>query len=166
MCNQLTGDVTRNYRVDARNYALAKSLQYAANSRLHKGKLISDKQREQWMKYLKESNPNKSKFGANSHLYGKKRSASVVEKIRQTKLNNPAKNGNYKGQYITPYGIFDSPYLAAQQTGLSYQVIYTRCKSKNLVIVTKATIKRNPDLNDNAIGSTFAMLGWGFLPLK
>lgn len=165
MCNQLNGDSKRDYKVSSTTYQHAKKLQYEANSKLHTGKKISDKQRNQSRIYWLTNNP--AKKGKLNHNFGKARTNDVVDKISKTKLKNPEMNGNYKGDYITPYGIFKSVRQASDflNNKINSRLIYKRCKEQNLRIIDNKFLLFNNDLSINDIGKTFKDLGWGFQPL-
>lgn len=166
MCNQLNGDVIRNYTISANTYAWAKKLQYEANSKLHKGKILSDGHRKILKYYAINHNPNKGKFGKLNPLWKVPRTNEIKSKISISKLLNPSKNCNYRGQYITPAGIFESPLQAALAMNISRGKIYNRCKSKNTIVITSNILNRNFDLSTDCLNKTFKEMGWGFLPLK
>lgn len=165
MCNQKNGDSKRDYKTSSTTYQYAKKLQYEANSKLHKGKKISDKQKNQFIINCLINNP--SKKGELNHNFGKPRTNEVINKISKTKLENPEMNGNYKGDYITPFGIFKSTRQASDflNNSISSQIIAKRCKTQNLKQINHHTIIYNKDLTINDINKTFKDLGWGFQPL-
>ena len=160
MCNQLAGDLSRDYRVSSRTYNKGKEDFAIVNSKLHSGKILSDEHLEILKWYAQNQNPMKGKIGKDNPLYNKPRSKKIKNKISETKLKNPKMNGQYKGDYITPYGIFSSPKNLAEQLNISVDSIRKYCKQNNLK-VNKLSIKysifTNKDLN-----KSFKDLGWGF----
>ena len=164
MCNQTNGDLKRNYTISSRVYNEAKEQFAIINSRLHKGKKISEEQKESVRLRMLTNNPLKGKKGVNNHNYGKPRSNDIKNKISHTKTSNPTKNANFKGIYITPLGEFFSSKEASLIHGLDNTVIIDRCKKKSNFIITPKSINRSKDLTYNDIGKTYRELGWYFIP--
>lgn len=161
MCNQLSGDVQRLYKITSTVYETSK-LQFAkANSIVHKNKTISQKHRDSASKKWKENNPNKK--GSESHMFGKPRHDETKHKISMTKMNHPERNAQYKGDYITPFGIFGSVPQAVRSIPYTYDVINNRCKNPNKII-SKTNIKNDANLTINDLGKTWLELGWSFHP--
>lgn len=166
MCNQLTGDVIRDYKVSSRTYAEAKELFRYSNLCLHSNKQLSIEHIEIIRaRMLTDLNPMKGKFKENNPLYNKRRSIETKSKISNTKLNNPDRNASYNGDYITPAGIFKSARQAATIFKVSADVIRARCKTNSNIILTKRHINNSIGLDESMIGFTFKQLGWDFLPL-
>lgn len=138
MCNQVKGDIKRDYKISSRTYEYAKLKFKEVNSSLHKGKTLSD---EHILKIktrmLSNSNPMKGRKGVNNPLYKKERTEDVKSKISKTKLLNPTKNCNFKGIYITPLGSFFTSTEASKQHNLDKSVIIARCKIKSNMTITK-----------------------------
>lgn len=162
MCNQISGDVSRPYRVTATVYARAKQAFAKANSTRHKGKTISQKQKETMRRNMLGNTIHKS--GAESHLYGIARTAETVSKISQTKIDHPERNASFKGYYQTPKGTFASIRHASEANSIAKNQIPRRCNQPDTVI-TARHIAWNNDLNSSHLGKTFRELGWDFLPV-
>ena len=163
MCNQLTGDVTRTYRVSSLFYENAKKEFSIVNSHRHKGKIISASHRAAISKFMKEHNPNKGKLGDKHHAYQIPKSEEVKRQISQTKKNNPEKNSQFKGWYVTPTGVFASAPTAADKNNIRIERIYSRCKHSS-TIINNNHIAQNKDLSMVDRGKTFKELSWDFLP--
>jgi hypothetical protein len=164
MCNQLHGDVARNYKISSRTYELAKLGFKEANSELHSGKKLSNEHLTiVRSRMLSDANPMKGRKGIDNPLYNKPRSAEIKSKISNTKLNNPENNASYKGYYITPLGYFKSARQASLIHKLSADVIRSRCKSNSNTIITKRHLANSIGLDDSMIGYTFKQLGWDFI---
>jgi hypothetical protein len=165
MCNQVKGDVKRDYRISSRIYENAKLKFKEVNSLLHKGKKLSDehisKIRE---RMLSDKNPMKNRKGENNPLYKKERNSNIKSKISKTKLLNPTKNCNFKGIYITPLGEFFTSTQASEKHNLDRSVIIERCKEKSNKVITKKSVCFSKDLTSNDIGKTYKEIGWYFIP--
>jgi hypothetical protein len=175
MCNQLSGDAPRDYKVSSRTYNDAKSMFSKVNSKLHKGKKLSPEHIEIIRKnFTGENNHNFGVKGEAHYLYNKPIDFNTRKKISETKIKNPKGNGMYKGDYITPFGTFSSSQQAVkyikERFGISlyYQTLQSRCKD-NLRIITRLCGSNinglHPD-NDipSYLGKTFKDLGWEFRP--
>lgn len=157
MCNQ-----NRITKITSRVYENAKKNFSLVNSKRHKGKKISEHIVEMHRQRMITNNIHKK--GKESHLYGVPWDQDAKDKVSKTKLNQPEKNGNFKGWYKTPFGEFASCRQANDHIKiLSYDKIFSRCK-QNTKIITKVTLRYNPDLTDLHLGKTFQDLGWGFVP--
>jgi hypothetical protein len=165
MCNQVSGDVKRDYKVTARTYEDTKLKFKEVNSLLHKGKKLSD---EHLLKIktrmLSDDNPMKGRKGIDNPLYKKERTVEVKSKISKTKLLNPTKNCNFKGLYVTPLGSFFTSTEASKQHNLDRSVIIERCKGKSNMVITKKGVSFSKDLTSNDIGKTYKEVGWYFIP--
>jgi hypothetical protein len=165
MCNQLKGDVKRDYKVTSRTYEIAKLKFKEVNSSLHKGKKLSDEHLLKITKrMLSDDNPMKGRKGSDNPLYKKERTEDVKSKISKTKNLNPTKNCNFKGIYITPLGSFFTSTEASKQHKLDRSVIIDRCKIKSDMIITKKGVGFSKDLTSNDIGKTYKEIGWYFIP--
>ena len=163
MCNQTSGDVTRNYRINSAAYQTARENFAKQNSIRHSGKKMPESHCISSSIRWKENNPHKS--GSESHLYGVSRSDDTKAKISQTKKNNPEKNAAFKGHYITPFGTFASANEASRVLNIGVDVIRKRC-SKSDTVLTKRNINGTIGLTISDIGKTFKELGWDFLPIQ
>jgi hypothetical protein len=165
MCNQLKGDLKRDYKVSSRTYEEAKLKFKEVNSSLHKGKKLSE---EHLLKIknrmLSENNPMKGLKGPKNPLYKKERTEEVKTKISKTKLLNPTKNCNFKGLYVTPLGTFYTSKEASKEHNLDRSVIIERCKNKSNKIITIKGVRFSKDLTSNDIGKTYKEVGWYFIP--
>lgn len=162
MCNQLSGDVTRGYKVTASVFEKAKIKFAISNSKLHTGKKISDEHKQLLSDSWKDNNPHKA--GKDSHLYGTTRPDTIKKKISETKKSSPEKNAAFKGYYVTPVGKFASSEQAAVEVCLFVENVRRRC-SQSSTIINNRHIANNKDLSINDIGKTFKELGWDFLPV-
>jgi hypothetical protein len=165
MCNQVSGDIERDYKVTSRTYEYAKLKFKEVNSLLHKGKKLSD---EHLLKIktrmMSDDNPMKGRKGFDNPLYNKERTTDVKSKISKTKLLNPTRNSNFKGRYITPLGSFFTSTEASKQHNLDRSVIIERCKVKSNIVITKKGVSFSKDLTPNDIGKTYKEVGWYFIP--
>jgi hypothetical protein len=161
MCNQLTGDVDRKYKITSAVYKKAKEIFAIENSKRHSGKKMPESHSIASSKRWKENNPNKP--GVLSHFFGISKSAEAKAKISETKKNNPEKNAAFKGYYITPAGKFASSTLASEATGIFVENVRRRCSSPSTTI-NKRHLVSNKDLSSNDLGKSFKELGWDFLP--
>ena len=161
MCNQLSGDVQRTYKITSSTYETAKINFSQANSIRHKGKKMPKSHSEKSSKRMKENNIHKR--GSDSHLFNIPRTHETKSKISSTKLLHPERNANYKGDYITPFGKFGSVPLASKSTNYSADVIRFRCKNSNKTI-SKTNVKNDRLLSTDDIGKSWLELGWGFNP--
>ena len=125
---------------------------------------------------------NRNNIIRNSHLYEKlkREHASNVSKLKkgckqpprtiQTKqrlsISKTGKlNPQYKGNYITPWGIFTSSRLAANAcpTFITDVCIINFCKTKNNIPINLLSVCRSKAyLNNNHIGKTPRELGFFF----
>ena len=162
MCNQLSGDVQRKYKVSSIDYDKAKKAFAGVNSARHKGKRMSTA----WCENLRNrmlGNTFNVK-GKDNPLFGKPRSMEVKEKIRKTKALFPERNAAFKGYWVTPYGKFISTKLAADNhpTINNGTSIANYCHNGDK-IVTKIMTRKGPfKLQD--IGKSLRSLGWDFVP--
>jgi len=164
MCNQLTGDVIRKYKVTSGLYSKAKLNFATVNSKRHKGKKISQHQIDTARRYmLSDRNPRRGKVGKLSPLFEIPRSEDTKNKIKETKLKHPENNGQYKGNYVTPLGIFSSSYQAANAHSLHSTTVIKRCK-ENQVPLTPKAFNSLKDISPDNVGKTFKELGWDFIP--
>lgn len=165
MCNQLKGDVKRDYKISSRTYESARLKFKEVNSLIHKGKKLSPEHLLKIKKrMLSDDNPMKGLKGVNNPLYKKERTDEVKSKISKTKLLNPTKNCNFKGIYITPLGVFHTSSEASKKHNLDRSVIIQRCKNKSNNVVTKKGAALSKDLTTNDIGKTYKEIGWFFIP--
>lgn len=162
MCNQTFGDVNRPYKVTSTVYSLAKAEFSKVNSIRHKGKKMPQSFSDAWSKRWKENNPHKP--GKDSHLFGIPRTDSVKNKISKTKSEHPELNGQYKGDYLTPFGIFQSTSQASNHSKLDSGKIRARCKTNNHLKITRLTLYYNDDLSESDLGKTWSELGYSFIP--
>ena len=125
MCNQLHGDVTREYKVTSKVFENARKNFAIANSKVHKGKKMSKEYCEALSKRMMGHTFNPK--GELNPLYGKPRTQDVINKIKETMKNNPTKNPNFKGMYITPFGEFYSAVEAERITGISQWFFRRMC---------------------------------------
>lgn len=164
MCNQISGDVKREYRISALSYELIKKEFSLANSKLHKGKKMSDSAKSKISDFMRsEKNPMRGKKKEMNPLYKRKRPDLVVDKISKTKFENPERNASFKGTYVTPAGNF----LTSREAGIANCIdkitVCNRCKSKNLLVISRKSVSLSKDLKEEHIGKTFKDLGWGFI---
>jgi hypothetical protein len=165
MCNQVNGDVKRDYKISARTYEDAKLKFKEVNSLLHKGKKLSEEHLSKIKaRMLSDNNPMKNKKGPNNPLYKKERPDDVKSKISKTKLLNPTKNYNFKGIYVTPLGNFFTSTEASKLHNLDRSTIIERCKEKTNNVITKKSVCFSKDLTVNDIGKTYKEAGWYFIP--
>lgn len=160
MCNQLTGDVTRTYKITSSVYEKAKIEFSKVNSIRHKGKKMPESHSIALSIRWKENNPHKS--GSESHLFGIPRTDIIKQKISTTLRQQPERNPNYKGEYITPFGIFQSAPQAERKIGISAEKIRTRCKLHTNNKITKLTLFYNDDISELDLGKSWLDLGWSF----
>lgn len=160
MCNQLNGDIQRNYKITSRAFQTAREQFSVANSKLHSGKKLSPEHLEIIRNHIKTNNPHKS--GEESHLFGIPRKAEVVSKIRKTKLAHPERNANFKGYYVTPEGTFASAPQAAQNTAYKIDTIRKFCANPDKIVTKQMLV--NPCLSQEHVGKRLRDLGWDFLP--
>ena len=139
MCNQLSGDVQRHYRVNASTYQYAKQQFAESNSKKHKGKKIAQKNLELLRERMKTNNPMKGRKGSKNPLFGLNRPEHIKQKIREAKAANKMQHPTFKGVYLTPQGNFLSAGDAAKANNLSGTTVLKRC--------TKTVVP-----------------GWGFIP--
>lgn len=161
MCNQTSGDVTREYKITSTVYYLAKSKFSIENSKRHKGKKMPLSHSIASAKRWTENNPHKP--GEDSYLYGIPRTQEDKDKISKTKQNSPELNYAYKGDYVTPFGTFKSAGQAFRETGFNQGKIFERCKN-NQKVIKKITLKYNDDILPTDLGKTWSDLGWNFTP--
>jgi hypothetical protein len=165
MCNQVSGDVNRDYIVSSNDYNFAKTIFSEANSILHKGKKLSSEHKSRISNFMKNSNPMKGKIGPLNPLYKKEREKETILKISETKLKNPEKNALFKGMYKTPKGDFLTSKKAGIANAVDSTTVCARCKSKNLIVINKKSVAISKDLKPEYIGKTYKDLGWDFIPL-
>lgn len=158
MCNQLTGDVQRKYKVSSHGYRIAKLAFCKANSELHKGKKIKPAQIELHRKRMKENNIHKK--GKDSHFYGVPLPEETKLKVSTTKKAHPENNGQFKGYYITPVGKFASASQVNTITGVPNHAVINLCKNPKTKI-KKCYLKWGYfDIKD--VGKSAQELGWDF----
>jgi len=104
----------------------------------------------------------KGKFGKNNPLFKKPRAKVIREKISRTKLNYPENNGNFKGYYQTPFGVFGSSPQIAKQLGVNHTTIIKWCKNSKSKIRRQSIDGSNRLLKIADIGKTYSDLGWDF----
>jgi hypothetical protein len=164
MCNQISGDVKREYRISGSSYERIKKEFSLANSNLHKGKKMTDSAKSKISDFMRsEKNPMRGRIGEKNPLYKRKRPDDVVNKISKTKFENPEKNAFFKGTYVTPSGSFLTSREAGIANGVDQMTAGKRCKSENLRVISKKSVSLSKDLKDEYIGKTFKDLGWGFI---
>ena len=163
MCNQLHGDVTREYKVTSRVFDTARKGFAIANSELHSGKTISEEHRKR-LSIVMKGNTYAGKGKDNSN-YGKPRSDNVRDSIRETKLANPTKNGQFKGYYVTPFGKFANVRLASEVTGFNQTMIRRYCNNPDKVVTTPM-LNQSEFLISEHVGKLLSELGWGFEPIE
>jgi hypothetical protein len=139
MCNQLSGDVQRHYKVNAATYQYAKQQFAKSNSKKHKGKKIAQKNVDLLRERMIANNPMKGRKGSKNPLFGLSRPEHVKQKIREAKAANKMFHPTFKGVYLTPAGNFLSACDAAKANNLNGTTILKRC--------TKIVVP-----------------GWGFIP--
>jgi hypothetical protein len=165
MCNQVTGDVKRDYKISSRTYDEAKLAFQRSNSSLHSNKKLNKNHIEIIRaRMLSDENPMRGRTGTNHPLYKKPRSIETKLKISSTKTNHPERNASYKGEYVTPIGIFKTAKEPADILGVSADVIRSRCKTNSSTIITKKLVKTSIGLDDSMVGYTYEQLGWSFIP--
>jgi len=166
MCNQLSGDVMRTYKISSRTYNEAKSNFAKVNSTLHKGKKLSTAHVTLITeRMLSDKNPMKGKIGELNPLFNRPRPDSVKKRISDTKKLNPTKNASFKGMFVTPKGTFFTLREASVAHNLDASVISERCKGvNNSKVISKKSIAFSKDLLPEHLGKTYAELGWGFIP--
>jgi hypothetical protein len=163
MCNQLSGDVIRDYKVSSRTYCIAKRQFAIENSKKHKGKKWNQYQHKIHSERMKRIKLHKG--GVESHLYGIPRTTDVINKISKTKKENPEKNAQFKGYYITPFGKFASvSQIQLIDIRFTKDIVRSRCKNPDSIITSQRILK-NFDLDESMLGKNFRELGWGFLPI-
>lgn len=162
MCNQLDGDVKREYKINSTTYQKAKEQFAKVNSERHSGKKMPESHRIASSIRWKLNNPNKK--GPENKAYGIPRTNEVKDKISKTQRANPEKNSNFKGYYITPFGKFASANEASRISKIGVDTIRKRCSNSDTVL-TKRHIKGTIDLSISELGKTFKELGWDFLPV-
>jgi hypothetical protein len=160
MCNQLHGDVTREYKVTSKVFEEAKKEFALANSRLHTGKKISEEHRKALSIKMKGHTINAK--GEANHLYGVPRSEEVKAKISETLRKNPTNNNTFKGFYVTPFGKFYSAIEAERVTGISQWFFRRMCFEPDKPITGK-TLK---NLHQNDKGKIPRELGYSFEPVN
>lgn len=127
-----------------------------------------------------------NRFGYNNHFYNKhhtSKSKKTISKSQQgtnnnrfgipisnlnklmLKQSNSGKNGHrYSGNYITPFGLFESiPHDI--NFGLSYMSVISWCKNSDRII-SKSSISKSKylqSLNESPLGKTFKELGFDFI---
>jgi hypothetical protein len=163
MCNQLHGDVSRHYTISSREFQHARKQFSIANSNLHKGKKLSQTHIDIIKYKMVFNNPNKGKTGSKNALYKVPRTEEIRRKISETKLNNPKKNSNYKGDYITPYGTFTTAREASKVIGVDISTVISWCKNPDK-LVNKHSIQRTTIFCTEDLGKSYRSLGWGFQP--
>lgn len=159
MCNQLGGDVVREYRITSSTYQKARTRFAVENSKLHSGKTLSCSHIAAIKKHML-NRPGMPK-GLDSPLYQVKRTDDIRLKISKTKLDNPERNSAYVGEYVTPIGMFKTSTLAAAALNISVNLVYRRCKQSDTV-VNKCHLAQNPSFSPSDLGKTFMALGYGF----
>lgn len=114
----------------------------------------------------KASNKTKQKMsvarsGKNNPMYGKK--ISKEHKNKMSNVNTGTKNHQFKGYYITPWGIFSSTTSASTEC-VTPRTIGTWCKEPNKVINRRSISKSEylKSLNGSPYGKTFRDLGFSF----
>jgi hypothetical protein len=164
MCNQLHGDVTRDYKVSARTYEVAKKHFAIENSKLHKGKKMSKEWCEALSKRMKGNVINPA--GPSNPLYGRPRPKEVLDKIKATKAAKPENSNMFKGYYITPDGKFPSARLAHEASAIinNETTIKTYCNSPDKIVTVKMTYRKLFKQTD--VGKSLRELGWDFLPVE
>ncbi len=160
MCNQLNGDIERNYKINSTTYHKAKIKFSESNSKIHKNKIISDEQKLKSSIRMKNNTIHKP--GKDSHLFNIPRTNDVKYKISCSLLKNFELSSEFKGYYITPFGKFPSMNRASASIGISASVIKTRCLTPH-IIITKRYVTKSKDPENLILGKSFKELGWGFL---
>ena len=159
MCNQLTGDVNRVYKVTSTVYENAKINFSTINSIRHKGKKMS----ESYCKNLSDRMLGNTihKKGKDSHLYGIKRSDETKLKISETIKLNKTQYKYLKGFWLTPKGKFVSLKDCVEETEYRQDSIIKYCKNPH-IIVTKRMLNTTKYFNAEDVGKPLSALGWGF----
>jgi seryl-tRNA synthetase len=73
-----------------------------------------------------------------------------------------SENPEFKGYYITPYGIFDSLEQASLSIGNSKICIRDRCRILNEKTVKLFSHLKDSKITKDMVGKTWKELGWGF----
>lgn len=158
MCNQLHGDVTREYKVTSKVFEEAKKEFALANSRLHTGKKMSEEYCKALSARMQGHTINAK--GESNPLYGVPRTEEVKAKISEAIRKNPTKNNTFKGFYVTPFGKFYSAIEAERVTGISQWFFRRMCFEPDKVIMGK-TLK---NLKTEDKGKIPRELGYSFEP--
>lgn len=159
MCNQLSGDVNRTYKVTSSVFEQAKVAFAKANSQIHKGKKMPKDYCEALSKRMIGNTINPK--GINNHLYGVQRSEETKKKISQTKKSNYTLNPSFKGFWLTPQGKFYSVRDCVDNTGYRYDIVSKYCKNPHTVITLKMVHSSNYFSYED-VGKPLSELGWGF----
>lgn len=99
----------------------------------------------------------------NNPFYGHKHSSENIQKYRNDKLG--AKNPNFIGNFITPWGSFQSSGLAQENCNFTITAASIRdwCIHRNLDVVSSRS-KLAKHLGKNVIGKTHNEIGFDFIP--
>jgi hypothetical protein len=116
----------------------------------------------------KMSEALKGKYiGENNHSYGKQHTENTRKKISESQKGE--KNHNFKGYYVTPFGIFaSSKNNKIKEKNISDVSLRKWCKNNNTIIYkynygSSKYLQENFD--ESIIGKTFADIGFGFDPV-
>lgn len=99
-----------------------------------------------------------SQTGANNVFYGQKR----PEHAEKLKLKFGEKYPKFQGWFITPKGIFDTVFKAADSMGISIGSIYSYCKNNCDKKINKYAIAKSTYLTIEHLGKTYRELGFDF----
>lgn len=96
-----------------------------------------------------------------------KRSKESIRKQSKTMKGKYTgnKNNAFKGYWITPNGIFDSSYDAAEGNNVVQRTIVKRCKTENEKVISSYCASVNK-LDESCVGKTWKELGYNFNPAK
>ena len=159
MCNQLSGDVIRTYKVTSSTFEQAKIAFAKANSQVHKGKKMPKDYCDALSKRMIGNTINPK--GISNPLYGTQRSDEIKNKISQTKKDNYQLNPSFKGFWVTPKGKFYSIRECVDNTNYRYDSVSQYCKNPHKLLTLKMVNSTNY-FNYEDVGKPLSELGWGF----
>jgi len=144
------------------------------NSEAHKKATSTDEFRQKNIDYQTgrehpwqdkiNKNPEKIEKTRQKHI-GSKRTPEQCKNISESLIGKYSgkENNCYKGDYVTPYGIFSSLKEASSVTGNSEICIRDRCRIKNKNKVVKFSMISDSKITEEMLGKTWEELGWGFI---